>query len=157
MDSGPVLINWLLQNQLWTVTIWLPMVSRDISSEQGSLSNLEVPSSDWLYLTWFGRKGVSHIEPHCKTSSVEKRPASYRDPKARNPKLLEKNSKMTPWAPTPNSLKKTQKILKILKKNYFSGIFSIFWVFFKEFRVGAQGVIFEFFSRNFGFRAFGSL
>ena len=50
--------------------------------------------------------------------------------------------------------KKTQKLLK---KYYFSGIFSIFLVFFKEFRVGVRGVIFEFFSRSFGFRGFGSL
>ena len=31
-----------------------------------------------------------------KKSSVEKRAANYRDPKPRNPKLLEKNSKITP-------------------------------------------------------------
>ena len=55
-----------------------------------------------------------------------------------------------PW----KKLKETKKHSKI---NYFSGIFSIFRVFSKEFGVGVRGVIFEFFSRNFGFRGFGFL
>ena len=107
------------------------------------------------------RQFRGHIDVHIFALyvgvGVEKRPASYRDPKPRNPKLLEKNSKITPRAPTPNSLKKTQKILKIPEKYYFLSIFSFFLSFFKEFGVGARGVIFEFFSRNFGFRGFGSL
>ena len=41
---------------------------------------------------------------HPKIYGVEKCPASHRDPKPGNPKLLEKNSKITPRAPTPKSL-----------------------------------------------------
>ena len=80
-------------------------------------------------------------------SRVEKRPARYRDPKPRNPKILEKNSKITSRAPTPNSL----------KRNSIFGAFLVFLSFFEEFGVGARGVVFECFSRIFGFRGFGSL
>ena len=80
---------------------------------------------------------------------VAKRRASYRDPKPRNPKLLEKNSEITPPDPDPKLQKKN-----IYKKKYQK---CPFLVFFKEFGVGVRGVIFEFFSRSFGFRGFGSL
>ena len=53
---------------------------------------------------------------------VAKRPASYRDSKPRTPKFLEKNQKITPRAPTPNSLKNTQESrnTKITRKILFS-------------------------------------
>ena len=55
--------------------------------------------------------------PSKKYTPFEKRPASYRDPKPRNPKLLKKSSKITPRAPTPKILQtKNLKILKILEK-----------------------------------------
>ena len=92
---------------------------------------------------------------------IAKRPASYRDPKPRNPKLLEKNSKITPRAPTPNSLKKNSKNTKNTRKTLEKYCFRVFLVFFEFFSrnlgSGPGGVIFEFFSRSFGFRGFGSL
>ena len=51
-----------------------------------------------------------------KNSKIKKNPASYRDSKPRVPKLLEKNKKITPRAPTPNSLKILKKILQIPEK-----------------------------------------
>ena len=60
-----------------------------------------------------------------KGPRVAKRPASYRDPKPRNPKLLEKNSKITPPGPDPKFLEnKTQKIVNILKKYSLFEFFS---------------------------------
>ena len=56
---------------------------------------------------------------------------NYRNPKSGNRKYLKK-TKFTPQASTPNSLKKTQTIGKILEKRYFSTVFSIICVFCKE-------------------------
>ena len=73
----------------------------------------------------------------CKV--LRKRPASYRDLKPRNPKLLEENSKITPQAPDPNSLKKELKNTKNTQTILFSGIFPYFLRFFEEFGVRGPG------------------
>ena len=91
-----------------------------------------------------------------KESSLAKRLASYRDPKPRNPKILKKNSKITP-DPDPKFLEKNSKNTKVTQKILFSCIFSIFEFFFRNLGSGPGGVIFDFFSRIFGFRGFGSL
>ena len=77
-----------------------------------------------------GRPATGTQNPETRNSSkkTQKLP-----PGPRPAGLLEKNSKNT---------KNIQKILKL-------GISSIFLVFFKEFRVGARGVIFEFFFEEF--------
>ena len=80
---------------------------------------------------------------------IAKRPARDRDPKRRNPKLLVKNSKITPLTPTPNSLKKTRKYSKYSRNTMFVVCLVFFGVFFKEFGVGAWGATFGDFFEEF--------
>ena len=68
---------------------------------------------------------------NCLGVWVASPPASYRDPKAPNPKFLEKNSKTTLRGRTPTSLrKKNSKNTKIRKKVVF--IFSVFLLGFVQ-------------------------
>ena len=79
---------------------------------------------------------------------LEKRPASY-------PKLFEKNSKINPRAPTPNSLKKLKKYERKTTKIVFFEFFFVFFEFFGG--IWGRGSGGKFFSRSFGFRGFGIL
>ena len=66
--------------------------------------------------------------------SFEKRPTSCRNPEPRAPKLLEqKNEKVLPGGPTPDSFIKNSKItekrLKSLEKLYVQALFQYFVCF----------------------------
>ena len=72
----------------------------------------------------------------------------------RNPETRNSSKKTSPRTLAPNSLKKAKHTRRIPS----SSIFGALGVFFKEFGVGARGVISEFFfSRSFGFQSFGFL
>ena len=80
---------------------------------------------------------------------VEKRPTSYRDSEPRTPEFQKKTKTSSPGA-DPKLLEKTQRRTEGRLGNVFSGFFSIFLSFLKEFGVGLWRGIFRFFGQFWG-------
>ena len=87
---------------------------------------------------------VRQYAPHLCTAVLLRKYWGWGHRKTRNPKLLEKNSKMTPRTPTPNSL--------IPKKLCFSSTFEVFFEFSsRNLGSGSGGSILSFFRGVSGF------
>ena len=94
------------------------------------------------------------------TTSSRETPGQLQGSKTSKPETPRKKTRKLPPRPQPRTpWKKLNKYSKYPKNTIFRAflVFIYIRLFFNEFGVGARGVIFEFFSRSFGFRGFGAL